>query len=123
MTKSLINEIEDKFLEIQEQDQDGDNDQDFAEVQIARMVASGMSKEDAIAKVKGKDYNEAVVAKDADEAAEMAKDPKFKDVDIKVEEEVNEDEVHEISTSAATPGPVPGLIAHGWKMTGNCAIL
>ena len=55
MTKSLINEIEEKFLEIQEQDQDGDNDQDFADVQIARMVASGMSKEDAIAKVKGKD--------------------------------------------------------------------
>ena len=56
--KSFLKEIESKFKEIQEQDQDGDKDQDFADVQIARMVASGMSKEDAIAKVKGKNYNE-----------------------------------------------------------------
>jgi hypothetical protein len=56
--KSFLKEIESKFREIQEQDQDGDKDQDFADVQIARMVASGMSKEDAIAKVKGKKYNE-----------------------------------------------------------------
>ena len=56
--KSFLKEIEFKFKEIQEQDQDGDKDQDFADVQIARMIASGMSKEDAIAKVKGKKYNE-----------------------------------------------------------------
>ena len=56
--KSFLKEIESKFKEIQEQDQDGDKDQDFADVQVARMVASGMSKEDAIAKVKGKKYNE-----------------------------------------------------------------
>ena len=56
--KSFLKEIESKFKEIQEQDQDGDKDQDFADVQIARMIASGMSKEDAIAKVKGKKYNE-----------------------------------------------------------------
>ena len=56
--KSFLKEIESKFKEIHEQDQDGDKDQDFADVQIARMVASGMSKEDAIAKVKGKKYNE-----------------------------------------------------------------
>lgn len=56
--KSFLKEIESKFTALQEQDQDGDKDQDFADVQIARMVASGMSKEDAIAKVKGKKYNE-----------------------------------------------------------------
>jgi hypothetical protein len=41
-----------------EQDQDGDGDEDFADVQIARMVASGMSKEEAKKKVKDKKYNE-----------------------------------------------------------------
>tara|TARA_A100000172_G_scaffold40662_1_gene24824 strand:+ start:1282 stop:2010 length:729 start_codon:yes stop_codon:yes gene_type:complete len=56
--KSFLKEIESKFTILQEQDQDGDKDQDFADVQIARMVASGMSKEDAIAKVKSKKYNE-----------------------------------------------------------------
>jgi hypothetical protein len=56
--KSFLKEIESKFKEIQEQDHDGDKDQDFADVQIARMIASGMSKEDAIAKVKSKKYNE-----------------------------------------------------------------
>lgn len=38
-------------------DQDDDGDEDFADVQVARMVASGMDKEKAIAKVKNKDYN------------------------------------------------------------------
>ena len=38
-------------------DKDGDGDEDFADVQVARMVASGMDKEKAIAKVKNKDYN------------------------------------------------------------------
>ena len=56
--KSFLKEIESKFANLQEQDQDGDKDQDFADVQIARMVASGISKEDAIAKVKSKKYNE-----------------------------------------------------------------
>ena len=40
-------------------DQDDDGDKDFADVQIARMVKSGMSKADAIKKVKDKEYNEA----------------------------------------------------------------
>ena len=40
-------------------DQDEDGDKDFADVQIARMVKSGMSKADAIKKVKDKEYNEA----------------------------------------------------------------
>lgn len=35
-------------------DQDKDGDNDFDDVKIARMVASGMSKEEATAKVKGK---------------------------------------------------------------------
>lgn len=38
-------------------DQDGDGDNDGADVMIARMVASGMSKDDAIAKTKNKPYN------------------------------------------------------------------
>lgn len=40
-----------------QKDQDDDGDEDFADVQVARMVASGMDKEKAIAKVKNKDYN------------------------------------------------------------------
>ncbi len=38
-------------------DQDEDGDNDFADNMIARMVASGMSREEAIKKVKNKDYN------------------------------------------------------------------
>lgn len=38
-------------------DQDDDGDKDFADVQIARMVKSGMSKKQAIAKTKNKKYN------------------------------------------------------------------
>lgn len=41
-----------------DQDQDGDND--FADVRIARMIASGVPKEVAIQKVKNKMYNEQV---------------------------------------------------------------
>jgi hypothetical protein len=51
-------------------DQDGDDDNDFADNMIARMVASGMSREEAIKKVKNKSYNK----KDGlDEATAMAK--------------------------------------------------
>jgi len=38
-------------------DQDHDGDNDFADVMIARMMKSGMSREDAIAKTKDKSYN------------------------------------------------------------------
>ena len=38
-------------------DQDGDNDTDFADVRIARMIASGVPKEVAIQKTKNKSYN------------------------------------------------------------------
>lgn len=38
-------------------DQDGDGDNDFADVMISRMMASGKSKEDAIKATKNKKYN------------------------------------------------------------------
>ena len=38
-------------------DQDEDGDNDFADVRIARMIASGMSREQAIAMTKNKSYN------------------------------------------------------------------
>lgn len=41
-------------------DQDEDGDNDFADVRIARMIASGMTKAQAIAMVKDKSYNEKV---------------------------------------------------------------
>ena len=56
--KSFLKEIESKFKEIQEQDHNNDNKENFADIMIARMMKSGMSKEDAIAKVKNKKYNE-----------------------------------------------------------------
>ena len=85
--KSLLKEIESKF-KVLEQDQDKDGDKDFADVMIARMVASGMSKEDAIKKVKEKEYNEAVsVSADADQQTiDKAKDLADKcGEDLKVE--------------------------------------
>jgi hypothetical protein len=62
-----IRDIADAYSSIYEakkvdQDQDGDND--FADVRIARLIASGMSKEEAIAKVKNKPYNEEFVTED-----------------------------------------------------------
>jgi len=59
-----IKDIADAYSSIYEakkkvdQDQDGDND--FADVRIARMVASGVPKAKAIAMVKDKSYNEEV---------------------------------------------------------------
>ena len=73
--KSLLKEMQQKF-KVVEQDQDKDGDKDFADVMIARMVKSGMSREDAIKKVKDKEYNEAVtVSADADQQTiDKAKD-------------------------------------------------
>ena len=51
-------------------DQDEDGDNDFGDVIIARMIASGVPKEKAIAMVKNKSYNEEV---EIDEATAMAK--------------------------------------------------
>ena len=83
--KSLLKEIKTKFTE---QDQDSDGDNDFADIMITRMMKSGMSREDAIKKVKEKEYNEAVVIdKNADpatvkKAQDLASDT---DQDLKVE--------------------------------------
>jgi len=124
--KSFLKEIESKFANLQEQDQDGDKDQDFADVQIARMVASGIPKKDAIAKVKGKKYNEeakpdfldldndndteepmkqaakqaneVIKTNDPDAAAEMQK--KNPNVDI----ELTEDELGEQNVTGAIAG-------------------
>ena len=51
-------------------DQDEDGDNDFGDVRIARMIASGVPKAKAIAMVKDKSYNEEV---EIDEATAMAK--------------------------------------------------
>ena len=64
-------------------DQDDDGDKDFADVQIARMVKSGMSKAEAIKKVKDKEYNEGKYANDAQrKAVHAAKDKKKKNESI-----------------------------------------
>lgn len=110
MTKSLINEIESKFQELQEKDWDGDGKQETDSEEYLGVRDKAIQA--AMAKQKS---DEAVVAKDAAEAAELAKKPEFEDVDIKVEEDIDEahcntkqedvdEEVQEISTSAATPG-------------------
>ena len=59
-TASKVSDIAGLYSSIYEKkelDKDGDGDKDFADVQIARMIASGMSKEEAIRRVKDKDYN------------------------------------------------------------------
>ena len=86
--KSLLKEMESKFKELEEQDQDKDGDKDFADVMIARMVASGVSKEDAIKKVKEKQYNEqsgegSISVTDPDKAKELAD----KGMDVKLVDE------------------------------------
>lgn len=53
-------------------DQDGDGENDFDDVRIARMVASGMSKPEAIAKVKGKKKaDESIVREGEEDKAEL----------------------------------------------------
>ena len=85
--KSLLKELQQKF-KVEEQDQDHDGDKDFADVMIARMVKSGMSREDAIKKVKEKQYNEqsgegSISVTDADKAKELAD----KGMDVKLVDE------------------------------------
>ena len=114
--KSFLKEIESKFKEIHETDQDGDNDKDFADIQIARMVASGMSKKDAIKKVKGKKYNEEAkpdfldLDRDGDKKEPMKQAAAQANEDIVCEKcgEVHEghcnskhEDIDEISTSGA----------------------
>ena len=61
-TSKLVDGIADAYSSIYEAkkkiDQDEDNDNDFADVRIARMIASGVPKEKAIEMVKNKSYNE-----------------------------------------------------------------
>jgi hypothetical protein len=59
-----LKELQDAYLSVYEAkkvDQDEDGDNDFADIRIARLVASGVSKEEAIRRVKDKEYNEAYV--------------------------------------------------------------
>ena len=86
--RSLLKEIESKFDELEEQDQDRDGDKDFADIQIARMMKSGMSRKDAIKKVKEKQYNEqsgegSISVTDAEKAKELAD----KGMDVKLVDE------------------------------------
>jgi hypothetical protein len=77
-----LKELQDAYLSVYEAkkvDQDKDGDNDFADVIIARMIASGVSKEEAIRRVRDKEYNEEF---EIDEAAKRtpkkvrgAKDP------------------------------------------------
>jgi hypothetical protein len=56
-----LKELQDAYLSVYEAkkvDQDEDGDNDFADVRIARMIASGVSKEEAIRRVRNKEYNE-----------------------------------------------------------------
>jgi hypothetical protein len=69
-----IKDIADAYASIYEakkKDQDQDGDTDFADVQIARMMASGMSRAEAIAAVRNKEYNEEF---ELDEATRMRKE-------------------------------------------------
>ncbi len=62
-TSKLVDGIANAYSSIYEAkkvDQDKDGDNDFADVRIARLIASGVSKEEAIRRVKDKSYNEEV---------------------------------------------------------------
>jgi hypothetical protein len=69
-----LKELQDAYLSVYETkkvDQDEDGDNDFADVRIARLIASGVSKEEAIRRVKDKSYNEEF---EIDEATRMRKE-------------------------------------------------
>ena len=60
-SKATLKDIANAYnavYEAKKKDQDQDGDNDFADVRIARMIASGMSKAEAIAAVRNKEYNE-----------------------------------------------------------------
>jgi hypothetical protein len=71
----LLDELE-KYFEAK-LDKDSDGDQDFADIMISRMVASGMSKDDAIKKVKDKEYNESIEEGEIDEMSTTAGVPGY----------------------------------------------
>jgi hypothetical protein len=63
-TSKLVEGIANAYSSIYEAkkvDQDKDGDNDFADVRVARLIASGVPKEKAIEMVKNKSYNEAYV--------------------------------------------------------------
>ena len=73
-TSKLVDDIANAYQSVYEAkkvDQDEDGDNDFADVRIARLIASGVSKEEAIRRVKDKSYNEEV---EIDEATRMRKE-------------------------------------------------
>lgn len=73
-TKATLKDVADAYASIYEgkkKDQDQDGDEDFADVMIARMMASGMSRAEAIAAVRNKEYNEEY---ELDEATRMRKE-------------------------------------------------
>jgi len=73
-TSKLVDDIANLYQSVYEAkkiDQDNDGDNDFADVRIARMIASGVSKEEAIRRVKDKSYNEEV---EIDEATRMRRE-------------------------------------------------
>jgi hypothetical protein len=60
-SKATLKDVADAYkavYEAKKKDQDQDGDNDFADVRIARMIASGMSRAEAIAAVRNKEYNE-----------------------------------------------------------------
>ncbi len=62
-SKATLKDVADAYkavYEAKKKDQDQDGDNDFADVRIARMIASGMSRAEAIAAVRNKEYNEEV---------------------------------------------------------------
>lgn len=69
--KDLANAYSSIYEAKKKVDQDEDGDNDFADVRIARMVASGVPKEVAVAKTKNKSYNKEEF--ELDEATAMAK--------------------------------------------------
>ncbi len=72
--KTTLNDIRNAYQSVYEAkkvDQDEDGDNDFADVRIARLIASGVSKEEAIRRVKDKAYNEEF---ELDEATRMRKE-------------------------------------------------
>ena len=74
LSRNTIKDLANAYNEIYEAkkvDQDEDGDNDFADVRIARLIASGVSKEEAIRRVKDKSYNEEV---EIDEATRMRKE-------------------------------------------------
>jgi hypothetical protein len=63
-TSKLVDDIANLYQSVYEAkkvDQDKDGDNDFADVRIARLIASGVSKEEAIRRVRDKSYNEGYV--------------------------------------------------------------